>query len=158
VATDGFQRLATAISVSDLDRSTRFYCEGLGFKEGPSSGMQTAEAGGEIAKMMALPSAKFQSRFLQRPDGGLEMIQFYQPSPIGKGEPTPNNVGLRGLLFNCPDAAAAAARLVELGGTLIYGGKDGGTGTYPSYFVFDPDGVRIQLVSIPSEMASAMAG
>ena len=155
---DEFQRLATVISVSDLDRSTKFYCEGLGFKEGPSSGVQTAEEGSEIAKMMTLPSAKFQSRLLQRPDGALEMIQFYQPAPHGQGEPKPSNVGLRGLLFNCPDAAVAAARLVELGGTLIYGGKDGGTGAYPSYFVYDPDGVRIQLLSIPPGMAAAIAG
>ena len=107
---------------------------------------------------MKLPSVRFQSRYLSRPDGNLEMVQIYEPAPFGEHKPEINCVGAKGLLFNCPDAAAAAARLVELGGTLIYGGKDGASGAFPSYFVFDPDGIRIQLVSVPPEALAAMTG
>src|SRR3974390_1625118 len=149
---DGLQRIATQISVSDLERSTRFYCEGLGFAEGPSSGVFPPAPDSEIPKMLGLPGGcTFQNRHLLRPDGGLEMVQLHQPEPHRERMPRLTNVGAKGLLFNCRDAAALAGRLVELGGTLIYGGKDGATGTYPSYFVADPDGIQIQLVSVPPE-------
>ena len=151
-----FQRVATQISVADLDRSTRFYCDGLGFKEGPSSGMQVAEPGSEIAKMLGMPSARFQSRILLRSDGNLEMIQYYDPTPQRDPTSAAPRVGATGMLFNCPDAPSAAARLVELGGTLTYGGKDGATGQFHSYFVFDPDGIRIQLTSLPEEVMKQM--
>jgi catechol 2,3-dioxygenase-like lactoylglutathione lyase family enzyme len=154
-----FQRIATQICVSDIERSTQFYCEGFGFTPGPLSGWHTAEAGSEISKMFALPQgATFQSRHLHRYDGGLEMIQFEEPAATGDKAPKLNQHGAKGMLYNCPDAAVASARLVELGATLIYGGKDGATGQFLSYFLYDPDGIRIQLVSLPPDILKAVRG
>ena len=62
------------ICVSDLDRSVRFYCEGLGFELA-----QAHTVGNEFGPLMELESVALQSRFLRRDGVSIELLHFDSP-------------------------------------------------------------------------------
>src|SRR3974390_1626647 len=145
--------IALRFGVSDLDRSIRFYCEGLGFVV---TGIREADvkANSEEAKFFGLPTAKFRGTMLSRPEIGLEMVQFLEPLSHVQTAPPINQPGLSGFVINLEDVEGVAKRLVELGGKITFDGKTGG-GVFRSFVVTDPDGVRIQLVNAPLNVVKA---
>ena len=137
------------ICVADIEESTRFYCEGLGFTEGKSVA-NTIEPGSDMAKAFNVSHGNVRSRFLSRPDINLELVCFSEPKPIGgRGRKPTNQIGPRSMIFTCSDAKAVAARLADLGGKRVH---DGRSGPFDALFVTDPDGFSIQLVTIPLEV------
>jgi catechol 2,3-dioxygenase-like lactoylglutathione lyase family enzyme len=135
------------ICVSDLGRSLRFYCDGLGFERAESH-----EIGSEFAQLMDLPDVAVTSQFIRRGTSAIELLAFQEPEPFGDQERRPvNQLGLTHLSFRVSDVEAVAARLVELGGTRVASSKTtidfGGT---PLDFVYctDPDGVRVELMDL----------
>jgi lactoylglutathione lyase len=135
------------ICVSDLERSLRFYCEGLGFAQAESHGI-----GSEFAALMDLPDVAVTSQFIRKGNTAIELLAFSDPAPFGDGlRRAVNQLGLTHLSFRVGDLEATAAKLVELGGAMVETSRTtidfGGT---PLEFVYctDPDGVRVELMDL----------
>ncbi|HEY1827975.1 MAG TPA: VOC family protein [Acidimicrobiales bacterium] len=135
------------ICVSDLDRSLRFYCEALGFEKAESHAI-----GDEFAALMDLPEVSVTSQFLRRGTTAIELLAFSEPAPFGPSERRAvNQLGLTHLSFRVSDLEGTAAKVVELGGTVVESSRTtidfGGT---PLRFLYctDPDGIRVELMDL----------
>ena len=102
------------ICVSDLERSSRFYCDGLGFER-----VQALTAGDQFRRLMELEAEVVLEVQLLRRDGlTIELLWFRSPGSIGPRDRRPmNQLGFTHLSFrvanidtvaNCPSPASAA--------------------------------------------------
>ncbi|HXQ60380.1 MAG TPA: VOC family protein [Acidimicrobiales bacterium] len=136
------------ICVSDLERSMRFYCEGLGF-----SAAESHTVGEEFGPLMELDGVALRSQFVRRDGMAIELLHFTSPPQSGDGVRRPMNaLGLTHLSIRVDDVPAVAAALEALGGTVVSGTRT--TFDLPGAaldFVYctDPDGVRIELMQLP---------
>jgi len=135
------------ICVSDLDRSLRFYCDGLGFEKAESHVI-----GHDFAALMDLSDVAVTSQFIRRGHVAIELLAFEDPTPFGDGERRPlNQLGLTHLSFRVEDLAAALTRIVEHGGAVVETSRTSiELGPTQLQFVYctDPDGVRIELMDL----------
>ena len=135
------------ICVSDLERSLRFYCDGLGFERAESH-----EIGSEFARLMDLPDVAVTSQFIRRGPTAIELLAFREPAPVGPRQRRPvHQLGLTHLSFRVHDVASLAARLVELGGTVVEESRtsiDLGATALEFVYCTDPDGVRVELMDL----------
>ena len=132
------------ICVSDLDRSLRFYCEGLGFQQS-----QSHSVGAEFGPLMEIDQPKLESRFITRDGLSIELLWFAEPGHTGDGARRPmNELGLTHLSFRVDDVAATAERLVDLGGAVVDGTRTTFASTLDFVYCTDPDGVRIELMKL----------
>ncbi|HEY7946307.1 MAG TPA: VOC family protein, partial [Acidimicrobiales bacterium] len=65
------------ICVSDLERSMRFYCEGLGF-----SAAESHNVGEEFGPLMEIDAVALRSQFVRRDGVAIELLHFTSPGPI----------------------------------------------------------------------------
>ena len=142
------------VCVSDLERSRRFYCEGLGFDE-----VGSHHVGDEFASLMEVPGVDVDSVMLARDGVTVELLRFRVPGHVG--EPvrrSMNRLGLTHLSFRVDDVDAAASAIEREGGAVIAGTRTrldvAGT---PLDFVYctDPDGTRIELMHLPATAAGS---
>ena len=135
------------ICVSDLERSVRFYCEGLGFEQAESF-----TVGDEFAALMEMDSVQLTSQFLRREGQAIELLSFIHPEPEGERTRRPvNTFGLTHLSFRVDDVAEAATKLEELGGTVHATTRTTmADGVMDFVYCSDPDGTRVELMKIPS--------
>jgi catechol 2,3-dioxygenase-like lactoylglutathione lyase family enzyme len=140
------------LCVADLERSLRFYCDGLGFRE--VGGLDAA--GEPSATLLELPGVEVRARFLERDGARLELLHYPRPGATGDARPRPMNaVGFTHLSFRVDDLDAAMARLEALGGralahTRIENPRFGARAA----FLADPDGARLELVEAPGDPAA----
>jgi glyoxylase I family protein len=133
------------ICVTDLDRSLRFWCDGLGFETTmvPPVGSEWAEAleiGGEV---------KFTAHFIKKDGFEFELLAYESPGVHGQPSASRNQVGFTHLALYVDDLDATIARLVDCGGTVIQSTRTKmgqGPESIELAFVADPDGVRIELM------------
>ncbi len=138
------------ICVSDLERSLRFYCQGLGFEP-----VEAYTVGTEFGRLMEIEgSIVLQSSFITRDGVRLELLCFDEPGFQGPAARRPmNQLGLTHLSVRVADVDAAAARIRELGGTVLdhtrtrLDNPDGSSSDF--VYCTDPDGVRIELMRLP---------
>jgi catechol 2,3-dioxygenase-like lactoylglutathione lyase family enzyme len=135
------------VCVSDLARSIRFYCDALGFEKAESHTI-----GSEFARLMDLPDVTMTSQFIRKGTTSIELLGFTEPPPFGDTSPRAiNQLGLTHLSLRVNDVAAVAARVVELGGSILETSRTtidlGGTALEFLYCT-DPDGVRIELMNL----------
>jgi lactoylglutathione lyase len=136
------------ICVSDLDRSLRFWCDGLGFETTmvPTVGPEWSDAleiGGPVA---------FTAHFIRKDGFELELLHYTHPAPHGAPSRSRNQLGFTHLALDLgPDEELdeVIARLEHLGGTVLSSTRT--TITYPFatvelVFLADPDGVRVELM------------
>jgi lactoylglutathione lyase len=101
---------------------------------------------------MDLPDVSLTSQFIQKGATVIELLSFDEPAPFGDGvRRALNQLGLTHLSFRVRDIAATAARVVELGGSLVESSRtsmDLGRGTVEFVYCTDPDGVRIELMHL----------
>src|ERR1700692_1088285 len=135
------------ICVSDLERSLRFSCEGLGFELA-----QSHTVGQEFGRLMEIDDVVVQSRFIRRDGSSLELLHFEVPGHTGDPVRRPmNQLGLTHLSFRVADLDGVARRIETLGGTVVtitrttFGGADGLDFVYCTA----PDGTRIELMHLP---------
>ena len=135
------------LCVSDLARSVAFYCGALDFEQAESHAI-----GSEFARLMDVPDVAVTSQFIRRGPTAIELLAFHEPVPFGTRERRAvHQLGLTHLSFRVRDVAATAARIVELGGTVVESSRThldfGGT---PLEFLYctDPDGVRVELMDL----------
>ena len=135
------------LCVSDLERSLRFYRDGLGFEPAGAH-----EVGGEFARLMELGSLEVSSRMLRRDGVMLELLAFATPAAVGPADRRPmNQLGFTHLALRVDDVAAVAATIEEFGGAVVEGTRTVlDIGGMPLDFVYctDPDGVRIELMAL----------
>ena len=135
------------ICVLDLERSLRFYCDGLGFEKAESHVVGT-----EFARLMDLEDVSVTSQFIRRGATAIELLAFADPSPVGDGTRRPvHRLGLTHLSFRVRDLEATLQRLVELGGSAVESSRTTiDLGATPLQFVYctDPDGVRVELMDL----------
>ena len=74
------------ICVADLERSLRFYREGLGFRE-----VSALELSGEpSASLLGLPGVSLRARYLERDGARVELLHYPAPGATGRGAPRPD--------------------------------------------------------------------
>ena len=148
--TPAFTPSHLGICVRHLERSLRFYCDGLGFEKAETFEVTDAfgkalEVEGEVAGT---------SQFIRRGGMRIEFLAYQSPGATGEPSRRRNQLGITHLSFVVDDVDAAARHLVACGGRLL---PDTRTGSDPSstqlVFVADPDGVRVELMSNPAPLS-----
>jgi lactoylglutathione lyase len=144
------------ICVADLERSTRFYVDVLGFREVVSLDFDS------VLKATMERDGGFTSRMLARDDVRIELLAWADGEVSGDGARRPMDArGVTHLCFRVDDAEelfeiARAAGGEAWPGTLtsIAGmGEDGGD--LRTVYMTDPDGVRIECISGMPDLSGA---
>jgi glyoxylase I family protein len=131
------------LCVSDLDRSLRFYVEGLGFEE--FARFELTRPIAEVDLPLDLTSC-----FVQKNGLRIELLHYRSPGVFGTPSTRRNQLGLTHLSFVVDDVDAAAAELEEYGGTIIEGTRSGqhDPSMVQIIFLADPDGTRVELMRL----------
>ena len=135
------------LCVSDLERSLRFYRDGLGFEQGPRY-----EVGGDFARTLeARGPIELVSQFIHKDGVSIELLWYKSPAPHGTPSASRAQLGFTHLSVSVDDVDAAARKLVGCGGTLLPDTRTSAkveAGTASQFvFVADPDGVRVELMA-----------
>jgi lactoylglutathione lyase len=137
----------TALCVSDLERSVRFYTEGFGYTL-----LERHETGDEVAGLCEIkmpPPIRMVVQFMALDGIKLELVHWPSPGVYGHPSASRNQLGLTHLSYEVTDLPEVEARLIALGAQLIDGTRHHtDTSKYQVDMVFlaDPDGTRIELV------------
>ena len=137
------------ICVSDLERSVRFYCDGLGFEE-----TESHQVGEEFGALMEVEKVQLQSRMLRRDGVTVELLGFESPGHTGEASRRPmNQLGLTHLSLRVDDVDEVAGTIEALGGVVVRATRT--TFDLPGarldfLYCTDPDGVRIELMDLPT--------
>jgi glyoxylase I family protein len=132
------------ICVSDIDRSMRFYCEGLGFEAAERYDLDSTEMPGLDRSLEIEGPIKVTSQMIQSGPMKVELLAY--PGRARQGTPSESRglLGLTHLSFNVEKVDSAASRLVLYGGTILEQTRsDAGI---VLLFLTDPDGTRIELM------------
>ena len=133
------------LCVTDLERSLRFYCDGLGFTkvlsyELDDTMMPGLDKGLEVASPVAVTS-----QFVELDGLKIELLAYRSPAPSGEPSSSRGTIGMTHMSFYVDDVDAAAARLVECGGTIIESTRV--SLGIEIVFLADPDGSRVELMA-----------
>ena len=144
------------VCCSDLERSSRFYVEVLGFRQ-----LFTVELGDEVRATME-QEGRFLSRMLARDELRLELLQWLDGSTEGDGvRRSMRALGLTHLAFRVDsvdelDAVAQAAGGAAWPATRsTLPGQGAGGGDVELLYLTDPDGVRVELMSGVPDLSGA---
>jgi len=131
------------LCVSDLDRSLRFYIDGLGFEE--IGRMITDEP--DSGKILEVDGAAVELVYLSRDGFRLELIDFRQPGVETPEARRPvNRVGLTHFAFRVDDLDAWCERIRGAGGTVLDHTASRFVTGNRGIMVVDPDGTRVELI------------
>jgi len=130
------------VCVSDLERSTRFYTEVLGFSELFSFDFDT-----ELAATMETDES-FTSRMLARGDLRLELLHWRDRIADGDGQRRPmTSLGITHLAFRVESVEDLFEAAVAFGGAAHPATRSALEGGVEVVYLTDPDGVRIECMS-----------
>lgn len=136
------------LCVGNLERSLRFYCEGLGFTEAEGYDLNEQMLDGldralEVARPVALRSQMITN-------GELKIELLYFAAPLAYGEPSNSRgqIGYTHLSFFVDDVDRVAKVLESMGGQIL--GSTRARLGYEVVFVADPDGARVELMAPPA--------
>lgn len=139
------------ICVSDLERSLRFYCKGLGFTRN-----ETFQIGSEMAPLIQLEGeVALTSVYLGLNGVRLELWHFTKPPPERPAPRPMNSIGLTHFAIRVDDIDTAIARAEAHGGRCLRSTRTrADTDGFQSeiVYVLDPDGVRVELLWMPEGM------
>jgi catechol 2,3-dioxygenase-like lactoylglutathione lyase family enzyme len=137
------------VNCSDLERSRRFYTEGIGLEIGARTAPEMAQPGAAFG----LDRARWDASILLGPrgyDGGaVDLLQWHEPAPVGAPPSRLFETGFQRLGLRVPDLDAALVRVGDLGGAVW---SEPVTHTVPAggeiriTMVNDPDGTAIELI------------
>lgn len=136
------------VCVSDLDRSLRFYCDGLGFRKAA-----TFQVGKEFSATLEVgDDADLVSQFVERDGVSLELLHYARPRVVGAPSARRNQLGFTHLSLAVDDVDRTARELERWGGRIVPGTRT--TIRHPDgrhdefVFVADPDGLRVELMAL----------
>ncbi|HVN84984.1 MAG TPA: VOC family protein [Candidatus Binatia bacterium] len=149
----GIQRLThIGICVSDMERSIRFYRDGLGFTH-----LSDLHIAGEPTdSLLQLKNVELHACYLERDGTRIELLRYASPGAVGETHPRPmNQLGLTHLSLRVTDLPAVVAALTAVGAGVIEPSRiDIPAFNAAAVFVTDPDGTRIELVQAPGDPAA----
>lgn len=137
------------ICVSDISRSTDFYCNVFGFKR-----ISTVDVEGkEAEKIMQIPGVNLHAAYLERDGTRIELLYYRKPGISKNDQPKAlNEIGLTHLSFRVSDLELVVENVKKYGGTYIDDTRvDVDSFNVKSVFVLDPDGLKIELLQLPTE-------
>jgi catechol 2,3-dioxygenase-like lactoylglutathione lyase family enzyme len=137
------------VCVSNLERSLRFWRDGLGFEV-----LRKWQFRGSLwRRVLELDSLDLHSVIMRRDHMTLELMCFDEPGHVGTPERGPmNQLGFTHLAVWVSDLHSTAERVVEFGGriiesTLTVFDQPKLQGKW--LICTDPDGIRVELVEYP---------
>lgn len=124
--------------VTDLDRSSRFYCTLFGFTET----RRIAVPDDATAPLLSVKKpVGLSAAYLEKDGTTLELLVFDRPgNPPARPRPF-NEPGLTHMSFCVEDPGQVCAAAVEMGGSVVEGTDVGG-----AVVIRDPDGQKIELL------------
>lgn len=140
------------LCAADLERSLRFWRDGLGFRE-----RSCLDVAGDTADaLLGLRDVKLRAVYLERDGLRLELLHFAAPGHRGEAAPRAmNELGLTHLSVRVDDLDATLARLAGCGGRVLAGTRVAiPAARVRAAFVTDPDGTRVELVEAPGDPAA----
>jgi catechol 2,3-dioxygenase-like lactoylglutathione lyase family enzyme len=132
------------ICVSDLDRSLRFYCEGLGFEPSDRYELESAQLPGIERSLEVRADVALTSQMIERDGLRIELLHFRDPAAVGSPSSRRNQLGFTHLCFYVDNVDVAAERMLDFGAVVLDATRSN-PGT-DILFLMDPDGVRIELM------------
>jgi glyoxylase I family protein len=138
------------VCVADLDRSTAFYAQVLGFRV-----LFSADFGGELAATMEAEGS-FTSRMLARDDVRVELLHWSDREVEGDGERRAMTArGMTHLAFRVDAVEELFALAEQYGGTAHPATRTALGGGVEVVYLTDPDGTRIEcMAGVPDLSAS----
>jgi catechol 2,3-dioxygenase-like lactoylglutathione lyase family enzyme len=137
------------LCVSDLDRSLRFYRDGLGFEVD-----RRVDVDARFTSALEVDEpADVTAQYLRKDGVLIELLALRRPRAHGAPSASRGALGLTHLSFVVDDVDTVAARLVELGGSVLESTRlryDVGSGESELVFLADPDGIRVELLRRPT--------
>lgn len=136
------------LCVTDLDRSLRFWCDGLGFERAERYDLDSEVMAGLDRALEVGERTQVTSQFIRSGSLAIELLAYRAPAVSGRPSSSRATIGFTHLAFHVDDLAAAVARLEACGGTVVEG-----TAQHLGIevvFVADPDGVRVELLQVPA--------
>ena len=135
------------LCVADLERSLRFYCDGLGFTEAEGYDLDEQMLDGIDRALEVSRPVKLRSQMITNGELKIELLHFAEPRATGDPSTSRGQIGFTHLSFFVDDVDVVAAQLAQLGGEIL-------TNTraqlgYEVVFVADPDGARVELMAPP---------
>jgi catechol 2,3-dioxygenase-like lactoylglutathione lyase family enzyme len=143
----------TGLTVADLDRSLRFWRDGMGMQVL----FEQEKAGGYLEEIVREPGAHVRMAHLAFGGEGtrIELFEYLSPGG-GQHQSRPADVGFTHICVACDDIEDRLARLVAEGGVpftgpvvIDTGANKGGRGLY----LRDPDGHVVELFEPPAPRA-----
>jgi len=130
----------TAISVSDIEKSTRFYNAAFGYRALKTTTPDNGAAG-------------VTARFIELGGAVLELVEFRDPPPPEQTEVPMSRVGLLShLAFNVDNLADTEAAIEAAGGSVAEATRMhmelAGLGQCEIVYARDPDGIWLELLSV----------
>src|SRR4051794_27974966 len=160
VSLDGARLFHINVNCSDLDRSRRFYTEGLGLTIGAHTAPEVAQAG----TAFGLDRARWDASILLGPrgyDGGaIDLLQWHEPTPTGAPPAGITETGFQRLGIRVPDLDAAIDRVRALDAAIWsepFAHALNGGGEIRLVVVSDPDGTAIELIEGAAPSVSFVA-
>jgi glyoxylase I family protein len=140
------------ICVTDLERSTRFYRDLLGFAYRSELRVQ----GEPTQTLLRLRDVELQAVYLERDGTRIELLHYAVPGAIGDGAPRPmNGRGLTHLSLRVDDLAATVATLRAADVRVLDDSRiDLPEFAAAAVFIADPDGTLIELVQAPGDVGA----
>ena len=128
----------SGLGVSDLARSTRFYCELLGFEPCRTLEMPADQ----VTDFLQLdpPGGDLKAVYLMLGDFQLELLQFDPPGDNRVRERSMNQAGLTHISIGVDSVADVVARLADYGGELVSSLGD------KAAMIRDPDGQLTEIL------------
>jgi catechol 2,3-dioxygenase-like lactoylglutathione lyase family enzyme len=133
------------LCVAGLERSLRFYCDGLGFERSDAFDLDDTSLPGLDRGLELVAPVAVTSQFVQLGTMKIELLHYRTPAPHGAPSADRGQLGFTHLSFFVDDVDVAAARLVDFGGTIIEGTR-ANLGV-DIVFLADPDGARVELMA-----------
>lgn len=135
------------ICVTDLERSLRFYCDGLGFRADERFELDSDQVPGLDLALEIGERTVVTSQFIRAEGLAIELLAYRTPAPEGSPSTSRRLLGLTHLSLYVDDLEGAIAHLVECGGTVLEGTRQ--SPGIDLVFLADPDGVRVELMQLP---------
>jgi catechol 2,3-dioxygenase-like lactoylglutathione lyase family enzyme len=138
------------ICVSDMERSLRFWRDGLGFEI-----LREFEFRGSAwRRVLELDELELNTKIIRRDHMTLELLHFIKPGHVGSRDRRAiNQLGFTHIAVWVSDLERAAERVFEYGGTIVESTRT--TFDHPKLqgkwvMATDPDGVRVELLQYPA--------